>query len=62
MNDFLRKEAKLLKALQGITYKELASYLEIRTDSFYCWLKGYYDFGEDTQKRLTETINTLKEN
>lgn len=61
MNDFLRKESKLLKALQGITYKELASYLEIRTDSFYCWLKGYYDFGADTQQKLAEIINTLKE-
>lgn len=62
MNDLLRKECKLLKALQGITYKELSSYLEIRPDSFYCWLKGYYDFGTDTQNRLTEIIETLKEN
>ena len=30
MNENLRKEVKLLKALQGITYKELAEYLEIK--------------------------------
>lgn len=30
MNDKLRMEVKLLKVLQGISYKEIASYLEIR--------------------------------
>lgn len=29
MNDYLRKECKLLKAIQGISYKEIAEYLEI---------------------------------
>lgn len=29
MNDELRKQVKLLKALQGISYKEIAYYLEI---------------------------------
>lgn len=36
MNDNLRKEVKLLKALQGISYKEIAEdYLEMKQDSFY---------------------------
>lgn len=61
MNDKLRKEVKLLKAFQGISYKELAELLEIRTDSFYNWLCGYYDFGEKRQERLLEIIGTLKE-
>lgn len=61
MNDFLRKECKLLKALQNISYKELSEYLEIKTDSFYCWLKGYYDLSYQKQKQLHEIINTLKE-
>ena len=30
MNDKLRKDVKLLKALQGISYKEIAELLEIR--------------------------------
>jgi hypothetical protein len=30
MQDKLRKECKLLKALQNISYKELAEYLEIK--------------------------------
>jgi len=61
MNDKLRKEVKLLKALQGISYKEIADYLEIRQDSFYNWLKGYYDLGEERQNRLFDVIACLKE-
>ena len=62
MNNYLRIEVKLLKALQDITYKELAEeYLGIRQDSFYSWLKGYYDLGEEKQKQLYEIVLTLKE-
>ena len=61
MNDNLRKEVKLLKALQGVSYKEIAELLEIRQDSFYNWLKGYYEFGEERQHRLLEVIYCLKE-
>ena len=61
MNDKLRKEVKLLKALQGISYKEIAEFLEIRQDSFYNWLKGYYEFGEERQRRLWDVIACLKE-
>ena len=61
MNDFLRKEVKLLKAIQGIPYKEIAEFLEIRQDSFYNWLKGYYNFGEERQARLYDVVACLKE-
>ena len=61
MNDILRKECKLLKALQEVSYKELAEHLEIKTDSFYCWLRGYYDLGFEKQQRLKEIILLLKE-
>ena len=57
----LRKEVKLLKALQGITYKELASYIEIETKSFYSWLYGQYNFGEEREERLRNIISLLKE-
>ena len=50
LNDYLRKEVKLLKALQGISYKEIAEFLEIRQDSFYSWLKGYYNFSIDRKE------------
>ena len=61
MQEELRKECKLLKAIQNISYKELAEYLEIKQDSFYCWLKGYYDLGENKETQLIEIINNLKE-
>lgn len=61
MNDYLRNEVKLLKALQGISYKEVAEFLEIRQDSFYNWLKGYYEFSEERQRRLLDVIACLKE-
>ena len=61
MNDNLRNEVKLLKALQGISYKEIAEYLEIRQDSFYSWLKGYYSFSIDRKEKLKGIIDTLRE-
>ncbi len=62
MNNFLRKEVKLLKALQGISYTELAeSYLEIKKNSFYSWLRGDFDLSLEKQKLLYEVIETLKE-
>ena len=61
MNEKLRKEVKLLKALQGIRYKEVAEFLEIRQDSFYNWLKGYYEFSEERQRMLLDVIACLKE-
>lgn len=61
MDDFLRKECKYLKCYQGITYKEIAEYLEIKQDSFYSWLKGYYNFSTDRQNKLKEIIIALRE-
>lgn len=61
MNEKLRQQCRLLKALQGVSYREMAELLEIKQDSFYCWLKGYYDLGSDRQERLNEIIGTLKE-
>ena len=61
MNELLRKECKLLKAIQGVSYKELAEHLEVRQDSFYSWLKGYYDYSYSRQRRLKEIIDILKE-
>ena len=61
MNEYLRKECKLLKAIQGISYKEIAEYLEITQDSFYCWIKGNYDLGNKKQQRLRTIIEDLKE-
>ena len=61
MNNELRKQVKLLKALQGITYKELAEYLEIKVNSLYSWLRGNYDFSEKRLSMLQNVITNLKE-
>lgn len=62
MNDNLRKEVKLLKALQGISYKEIAEdYLEMKQDSFYAWLHGYYNLSEEKQQLLYDVVCNLKE-
>ena len=61
MNNELRKQVKLLKALQGISYKELAEYLEIKVNSLYSWLRGNYDFSEKRLSMLQNVIINLKE-
>ena len=61
MDEFLRNQCKYLKCYQGISYKEIAEYLEIRQDSFYSWLKGYYRFSNERQQKLKEIIETLRE-
>lgn len=61
MNEILRKKVKQLKVFQGIKYKEISDYLEIRTDSFYNWLNGQYNFGIEKQNRLAEIITNLSE-
>ena len=61
MNNELRQQVKLLKALQGITYKELAEYLEIKVNSLYSWLRGNYDFSEKRLSMLQNVITNLKE-
>lgn len=61
MDNYLRNECKYLKCYQDITYKELAEYLEIKQDSFYSWLKGYYSLSQEKKSKLKEIIDTLKE-
>ena len=36
----LREKVKLLKALQGISYKEISEYLDIKQNSLYNFLRG----------------------
>lgn len=59
MQEYLRKQVKLLKALQNISYKEIAEHLEINKNSFYNWLKGYYDFSAEKEQRLIEILSLI---
>ena len=55
----LRKEVRVLKAIQGIKYSEIAEYLKVKPSSFYCWLKGYYELSKQKEEQLKEIINNL---
>lgn len=57
----LRESVRLIKARQGITFKELAEYLEIKQGSFLNWLNGWYELSEAKEQRLQEIIDTLQE-
>ena len=61
MQDNLRKEIKVLKALQKIPYYEIAEYLEIQKSSFYSWLYGNYDLSQEKEIKLKEIISFLSE-
>lgn len=61
MNESLRKQVKMLKALQNISYKEIAEYLEINQNSFYNFINGQYNLSQERAERLQEIIINLKE-
>jgi hypothetical protein len=60
-NENLRNQVKMLKATQNISYKELSEYIELKQNSFYNWLKGYYNLSEENQQKLQIIIDDLKE-
>lgn len=45
-NNKLRKEVRLLKALNEVSYGEVAEMIGLSRSSFSNWLNGNYDFGE----------------
>lgn len=61
MQNYLRNKVKILKALQGVSYTSIAEDLEIHRNSFYNWLKGYYNLSAEKEKRLLEIIDLISE-
>lgn len=51
----------MLKALQDISYKEIAEYIDLLPNSFYSWLNGQYEFSEEREKQLQDIVDILKE-
>lgn len=47
--------------MQGITFAEQAELIEIKRNSFYSWLQGYYDLSTEKINRLNYIIDTLSE-
>lgn len=60
-NDKLRKKVKTIKAFQDVSYKELAGYMEMNRNAFYNWLKGYYNLGNEKQRKLNDILDTISE-
>ena len=57
----LRKKVRMLKAMQNVSYKELASYIDIKESSMYNWLRQQYSLSAEKEQLLAEVISTLKE-
>lgn len=56
----LRKEVRILKAIQGIQYSEVAEMLNLSRSSFYNLINGGYEFGKERTRELEELIYNLK--
>lgn len=61
MQEILRKQVKVVKALYGedFTYKDIAEMLDININSFYNWLNNYYDLGREKEKQLQQFVNDI---
>lgn len=59
--DNQRLRVKMLKILQGIEYKEIAEFIEIKPSSFYSWLDGQYEFNDERKRKLDFVLDTLQE-
>lgn len=61
MQENLRKQVKVVKALYGedFKYKDIAEMLEININSFYNWLNNYYDLGKEKEKVLQDFVNNI---
>lgn len=57
----LRKSVRVLKALQNVSYRELADMLEIKESSMYNWLRSQYDLSAEKASLLNEIVSTLTE-
>lgn len=61
LNNQLRNDVKLLKAFQGITYRDFAEYLDINQGSLYLWLRGNFNLSYEKCMLLKNIIEDLKE-
>ncbi len=61
MQDNLRQKVKLVKAMHNDIYKytDIADMLDININSFYNWLSGAYNLGEQKAKQLEIWINDI---
>lgn len=59
-NETMRSKVKILKAIGQIdTYIELSDMLDMKTKSFYNWLRGEYNLGDKKARELKCIIDDL---
>lgn len=59
-NEKLRYDIKELKIHYDVNYKNIAEQLGIAKNSFYNWIKGYYNLSTNKQIELQKIINKYK--
>lgn len=59
-NQTARKEVRLLKAMNDVTYQEFAEMVGISKNSVYCWLNNQFDLGDSRLAIVDEVITNLK--
>ena len=60
MNEDLRKKCKELKVSQDVPYKDIATQLGLKKNSFYNWLRGYYNLSIEKQQELQNILSNFK--
>ena len=61
MQDYLREEVKKIKLYRNIPYCYFAEQLKIHRNSFYNFMKGYYNLSADKIEALQSIIENLKQ-
>lgn len=59
-NKTARKEVKLLKALNDVTYQEFSEMIGLSKGTIYTWLNGQFDLGSEKLSAVEELIADLK--
>ena len=57
----LRKRARMLKAQQEISFKEMAACLGVSRSTMYNWLSSQYALSEEKAYKLEEIIISLED-
>lgn len=59
-DDNLRTKVKVLKAIGQIdSFFEVAEMIGVSKASFYNWINGYYNLGQEKKRELTNLVSDL---
>lgn len=58
----LRKRTRIVAAASGLTFRQLASSLGLAYSTFYNWISGQSELGEESQIKLRKLLKEVEEN